>query len=237
MLKADGSSKRFYKSAGVTESEQNCPRTGALQKAWVLTLDDRGVRTPSNKQMVLPCKNLAMAIALEFDVQDLNILPYTMPLTTLATTAIDQLSRAEVRKSAVTTMVKQLSTDLITLRSTEPDDLVEKEQSLWGPICAWASANYGCEVVTSSEWLSMEQNPLLLKAVAADLESRSDWTIAAIDQVGALAAARAVEQYQIDRWGKVEACGMGGHDIDEADMRSRIAAALLFHRLLPQSHI
>jgi hypothetical protein len=28
-VKADGSSKRFYKSAGVTQLEQNCPRTGA----------------------------------------------------------------------------------------------------------------------------------------------------------------------------------------------------------------
>jgi chaperone required for assembly of F1-ATPase len=49
-------------------------------KAWALTLDERGVRTPSNKEMLLPSMTMARTIALEFDVQDLHILPYTMPL-------------------------------------------------------------------------------------------------------------------------------------------------------------
>ena len=47
-------------------------------------------------------------------------------------------------------------------------------------------------------------------------------------------AARLQEQYQVDRWGMVEASGMGGHDIDAADMRARIAAASVFLRLLAQ---
>ena len=33
--------------------------------------------------------------------QDLHILPYTMPMTTLVTTAIDQISRANVRNASI----------------------------------------------------------------------------------------------------------------------------------------
>lgn len=47
-----------------------------------------------------------------------------------------------------------------------------------------------------------------------------------IEQV--LAAARLEEDHQIERWGLVE----GGHDIDIADLRVRVAAPCLFVRLL-----
>lgn len=106
--------------------DQDDPRTGTLKTMWALTLDCRLVRTPANRLLTLPTKNMAMAIALEFDVQDQHILPYTMPMTTLATTAIDQISRSEVRKSSIAGMMRQLNNDLITLRSTEPHDLVER---------------------------------------------------------------------------------------------------------------
>lgn len=41
--------------------------------------------------------------------------------------------------------------------------------------------------------------------------------------------------WQIGLWGMVEASGMGGHDVDEADMKARLAAAQLYHRLIPGS--
>ena len=47
-----------------------------------------------------------------------------------------------------------------------------------------------------------------------------------VEQV--LAAARLEEDHQIERWGLVE----GGHDIDIADLRVRVAAPSLFVRLL-----
>lgn len=46
----------------------------------------------------------------------------------------------------------------------------------------------------------------------------------------ALTAAQIEEQFQIDGWGMVE----GGHDIDAADIRVRIAAPSVFVRLLTQ---
>jgi ATP synthase F1 complex assembly factor 2 len=43
-----------------------------------------------------------------------------------------------------------------------------------------------------------------------------------------LQAARLEEQFQISGWGLVE----GGHDVDEATVKVRLAAPLLFLRLL-----
>jgi chaperone required for assembly of F1-ATPase len=220
MLKADGSSKRFYKAASVMKVEQDDPRTGGMRTMWALTLDGRQVRTPANKLLTLPSADMAMAIALEFDVQDTHILPYTMPMTTLATTAIDQISRSDVRKSCITGMLRQLNNDLITLRSSDPDDLVESEKEIWGGICGWASTFYKCSVNATDNWLHMEQDQALVNAVEADLTSRSDWCLAVIDNVsgatgstliavalfhgfldakGANRAARLQEQYQVGR--------------------------------------
>eukprot|EP00960_Hanusia_phi_P001036 28412-Hanusia_phi.AAC.12 len=68
---------------------------------------------------------------------------------------------------------------------------------------------------------------------------------------GLLQAARLSEDYNIERWGMVKDSGMGGHDIDAADMRSRsnvlqwrflndccgrLAAAWLYNRLLPTEY-
>lgn len=47
---------------------------------------------------------------------------------------------------------------------------------------------------------------------------------------GALKAARVEEDLQIEEWGLVE----GGHDIDIADLRVRVAAPSIFVRLLRQ---
>lgn len=44
----------------------------------------------------------------------------------------------------------------------------------------------------------------------------------------AIAAARLEESYQMEEWGLVE----GGHDIDIADMKVRIAGPAMFLRLL-----
>jgi chaperone required for assembly of F1-ATPase len=45
---------------------------------------------------------------------------------------------------------------------------------------------------------------------------------------GAVAAARVEEDYQMEEWGCVEA----GHDLDIADLRTRVAAAATLVRLL-----
>ena len=51
--------KRFYAEAGVIEAAGG----------FAITLDDKGVRTPSGRQLVAPTREIADAIAAEFAVR------------------------------------------------------------------------------------------------------------------------------------------------------------------------
>jgi len=57
---------------------------------WGVALDGRSMRTPAKHELVVPSIALADAIAAEWDAQQDDIRPATMPLTRLAATAIDR---------------------------------------------------------------------------------------------------------------------------------------------------
>ena len=68
-----------------------------------LLLDGKPVRTPAKKQLVLPTRALADAVAAEWEAQKVRIDPVTMPLTRLANSAIDGVAgrEADVRADIV----------------------------------------------------------------------------------------------------------------------------------------
>eukprot|EP00965_Chrysotila_dentata_P199373 6179338-Pleurochrysis_carterae.AAC.1 len=57
---------------------------------WIVALDDKPIKTPAKKLLELPTRPLAVGIAAEWEAQPRKIVPYTMQLMKLATTAIDQ---------------------------------------------------------------------------------------------------------------------------------------------------
>src|SRR5262245_28210193 len=71
--------KRFYQRVDVAD------RDGG----FALLLDGKPVRTPGKKQLLLPSRALAKAVAEEWAAQKARIDPGTMPLTKLANSAID----------------------------------------------------------------------------------------------------------------------------------------------------
>ena len=70
--------KRFYKTVTV------CTAEGGFQ----CKLDDRDVKTPMGKLLVLPTQPLAEKIAAEWDAQVDVVKPQAMHLTQIATTAV-----------------------------------------------------------------------------------------------------------------------------------------------------
>src|ERR1700722_9583523 len=62
--------KRFYTRAGVAESPDG----------FVITLDDTPIRTPSGRALLAPTKEIADAMAAEWDAQQETIDPLTMAL-------------------------------------------------------------------------------------------------------------------------------------------------------------
>src|ERR1700676_3016329 len=71
--------KRFYTRPGVTETTAG----------FAITLDDKPIRTPSGRQMVAPTRPIADAIAAEWEAQQEDIDPLTMPLTRFANSVAD----------------------------------------------------------------------------------------------------------------------------------------------------
>src|SRR5258708_35709500 len=81
--------KRFYAQAGIAETP----------KGFGITLDGKPVRTPSRRLLAAPTREIAEAIAAEWDAQKEIIDPTTMPLTRLANSVIAPVAR---RVEAVT---------------------------------------------------------------------------------------------------------------------------------------
>src|ERR1700692_3346024 len=70
--------KRFYTSAGVAEADGG----------FAVTLDGKPIRTPSGRQVTAPTREIADAIAAEWNAQGEMINPLSMPLTRFANSVV-----------------------------------------------------------------------------------------------------------------------------------------------------
>lgn len=234
--------KRFYKEVTVKEVRLPDARTG-----HGIHLDGRPLRTPAKRVLAPPSRPLALAIAREWDAQDKFIMPHTMPLMTLATTAVDQIP--SIRDQLEDGMLQYLASDTVCFRSPDGDDarLKRLETAHWDPALAWFNGRFNTALVPTDS-LELRVAHADLEAVAAFLDAQSDEAIAALDMLtiscksfvlaaavteghlsaaDGCAAARVAEDAQIEEWGLAE----GVHDLDVEDLRMRVAAASVFVKL------
>src|SRR4051812_40172477 len=66
--------KRFYTNPAMAETAAG----------FVITLDDKPIRTPSGRQVIVPAREIADAIVAEWQAQKEFIDPLTMPMTRFA---------------------------------------------------------------------------------------------------------------------------------------------------------
>src|SRR5687767_9519091 len=123
--------KRFYKQVSITDSEAG----------FEVRLDGRPLRTPAKAPLVLRQRALAEAIAEEWDAQQDDIKPAEMPMTQLASTAIDWIpaQRAEI----VQAVAAYAETDLLCYRADHPTELADRQDRIWQPMLDWATIRYG----------------------------------------------------------------------------------------------
>lgn len=240
--RAEGTAPRFYKYVGVE------PAMGQAA-GWQVTLNDRALKTPARQPLVVPSYPLALAIAAEWEWQDNRIRPFTMPLMSLAATAIDQ---PKSRQKVTDTMLQYLDTDAICCRE-EPGKLANLQAKMYNPVLTWANQHFDVRFVVSNSIFGASQHSDTHQAVRRFLEGLDHWHLATMESLAsscrsvtlalaimhgqldvqaAITAARLEETYQMDEWGLVE----GGHDIDIADMQVRIAGPAMFLRLLQAAH-
>ena len=135
--------RRFYDHVGVEE----IANTGTFK----VTLDGRTLKTPAMNPLILPSEALAIGIALEWDAQTnvkMGIVPASMPLMILASTAIDHLlvDPTDARK----TCLSFLPTDTALFQTTSGDRiLLANQKASHEPILQWLHTTFGVQLETT----------------------------------------------------------------------------------------
>ena len=202
--------KRFYAQAGVAETP----------KGFGITLDGKPARTPSRRLLAAPRRELAEAIAAEWDAQKEIIDPTTMPLTRLANSVIDAVaSRAE---AVADDIAKYFHSDMLFYRAGHPEALAALEAEYWDPVVFWAAETFGAHFILTEGIVHVRQPDPAVAATRAALPANDPWSLAALHVVttitgsallalallrGALdedqvwAAAHVDEDWNIAQWG------------------------------------
>jgi chaperone required for assembly of F1-ATPase len=219
---------------------------GPVDGGWGVALDGRPMRTPGKNPLALPTAALAAAIAAEWDAQQDEIRPASMPLTRLAATAIDRT--APQRDKVVDEIAGYAGTDLVCYRADHPPALAARQQAAWQPLIDWAALRYDAALAVTCGVIPTRQPPAALKAFAAAVAALDDFRLTALhaltatcgslvialavledrlDAGTAFAASQLDETFQIEAWGE---------DAETAARRQAladdIAAASRFLKLL-----
>jgi chaperone required for assembly of F1-ATPase len=201
--------KRFYKNAGVTD----------VSGGFAVTLDDKPIRTPSGHQVIVPVREIADAIAAEWNAQQEIINPLTMPLTRFANSVVDAV--VDRIEAVADDIAKYLGSDLLFYRAGHPEALVAREAELWDPVVFWAADTLGAHFILAEGIVHVRQPDSAVAAARAALPA-DPWSIAALHVVTTLtgsallalallrgvldwdqvwAAAHVDEDWNIEKWG------------------------------------
>jgi chaperone required for assembly of F1-ATPase len=205
--------KRFYKAAGVSEGPNG----------FGVVLDGRPIKTPGRATIAVPHRRLAEAIAAEWDAQEAEVKPHTMPMMQLAATVIDHFP---ANRSAVeATVLRFAETDTVCYRAEadQPNELIRLQKALWDPLLDWLSDRHGARLETAEGILAVTQPREALDTLAGVVAAMDDWRLGAfqsaaassdsfviglaliegrIDADAAFAAAELDSGFEIDRWGE-----------------------------------
>src|SRR4051794_17704639 len=201
--------KRFYASAGVAETDGG----------FSITLDGRPIKTPSGKIVIAPKREIADAIAAEWQAQQENIDPLTMPLTRFANSVVEAV--ADRVDAVADDIAKYLGSDLLFYRAGHPEGLVARETAHWDPIVFWAAKTLGAHFMLAEGIVHVRQPDSAIASARAAFPD-DPWSIAALHVVTTLtgsallalalahgvrephqiwAAAHVDEDWNIEKWG------------------------------------
>lgn len=203
--------ERFYKSAGVIEARDG----------FGVALDGKPLRTPAKRPLTVPSRALGEAIAEEWLAQADTVDPKRLPLTRLASIALDLV--APRREAVVAEVAKYAGTDLVCYRAEQPPELAERQHAAWQPLIDWATLRFDAPLTVTAGILPVSQPAASLKALEAAIAAYDTHRLAAlhlataacgslvvalaliegrIDAEAAFASAELDQSYQIERWGE-----------------------------------
>ena len=203
--------KRFYRGATVV----------AAEGGFAIALDGKPVLTPAKAKLVVSSRVMAEAVAAEWLTQGDDMQIAALPLTRLASAAIDMI--APRRDAVIAETAKYAGTDLVCYRVATPRDLAERQELLWQPLIDWARQRFDAPLLTTTGIAPIAQPTASLAALAAAVAIRHPMELTALrlatatagsliialalmerrlDSDAAFAAAELDESYQIANWGE-----------------------------------
>ncbi|MEM7686321.1 MAG: ATP12 family chaperone protein [Paracoccaceae bacterium] len=207
--------KRFWKNAVVERV--------AGSDGWTVLLDDRTVKTPAKRDVIVPAQAMAERIAAEWDAQDGEIVPMSMPLTRAAATCLDRVAPEQM--IVADTIAAYGETDLLCYRAERPDGLVLKQAQGWDPLLDWLRHDLGAALNVASGVMHVPQDGDAIARLASEVHRQDAWALTclsemvtisgslvlglavrrgAIDAESAWVLSRIDEQWNIDEWGEDE---------------------------------
>ncbi|XP_046276798.1 ATP synthase mitochondrial F1 complex assembly factor 2 [Marmota monax] len=164
--------KRFYQNVSITQGE------GGFE----INLDHRKLKTPQAKLFTVPNEALAIAVATEWDSQQDTIKFYTMHLTTLCNTSLDNPTQRN-KDQLIQAAVKFLDTDTLCYRVEKPETLVELQKNEWDPIIEWAEKRYGVKIGSSTSIMGPSIPAQTQEVLTSHLASYNMWALQGIEFV------------------------------------------------------
>jgi chaperone required for assembly of F1-ATPase len=227
--------RRFWTQARVVETGDG----------FGVALDGRPVRTPAKAALTLPTRAMAEAAAAEWQAQEGEVRPASMPVTRAANAAIDKVARrpAEVAEA----IASYADTDLLCYRADSPRTLVARQEAGWDPLLDWAADTFGARLVPVTGVMYTPQPEPALRRLAEPLDAMDAFALTALhDLVGlsgslviglaairdAVPAERLWQLSRIDETWQAEQWGEDAEARAQAETKeSEFLAAKRFHDL------
>ena len=225
---SDWKPKRFWKDSAVVEADGR----------FTVELDGRRVKTPAKAELILPTRVMAQAIAAEWDAQDEEVDPTSMPYTRSANAAIDKV---RVQHKEVADMLADYGdSDLLCYRATHPQALQNRQSAEWDPALDWAAEKLSARLVPVAGVLHQPQPDPALSELRRRVHEFDAFQLAAFHDLVSLTGSlilgfaatmdwrdpdeiwrisRLDETWQIEQW---------GHD-DEAHATAEAKKAAFLH--------
>lgn len=201
--------RKFYTTASVVEDGNG----------FAVALDGKTIRTPGKNALIAPARELADAMAAEWNAQGETIDPMSMPLTRLANSAIDGV--AANTQAVADDIAKYFGSDLLLYRAGFPEELIARQAQHWDPVLRWAADDLNAHFILTEGVMHVAQPD---EAIAAAREKlpKDVWPLAAmhvattitgsallalalkeglLDSRQVWAAAHVDEDWNRDKWG------------------------------------
>ncbi|MGH7024105.1 MAG: ATP12 family protein [Caulobacteraceae bacterium] len=151
----------------------------AEEGGFAVQLDGRTLLTPGGRRLRLLTNALARLVAAEWDRQGQTVVRAEMPATRLANSVLDASPAA--RSETAKRIAEYAAHDLVCYFADGPTRLVQRQETAWTPLLAWADADLRLDFRRASSVAHVDQPAETLAAVEALAETLDDFTLAGLD--------------------------------------------------------